>query len=433
MMFKTDTPMAHRVLEIPAQKISAMKGEKISDLRLVRIDPISKSISMPVWQMNEVTTSHVPYTSKVDLPSSGVAGTLDADDRLVVELKSAGIAATPELISSIKKQFSVNTGELIEVQVPLENNEFGYFYLFKAPHAATPKPVVTYKKGLFKTPYYSVQLDPENPINWGDFWYEGFSDSSKKTILDTMKIRMDGGVFTKFTPLRIDNDNLRSEVLDIIEGDLSTTIVMQIKVVVAGIRVMRLLVYFEAFPERFSIHAHADIPSIAKSVLVDPNLAISLDGNNLEGSRVQVAGMPGISATIDGTLSDEEKSMQKTGINPKQNWIWFSTGKNFDLFSYMEVPDNFPAEVSLEYQDDKTKKDKPERFVGASPNVGYLMTGLPAGQALIFHAHLYFLDKMPEANAVKFADVIRYNAELASKTYPIAWDIQLAELQQKRK
>lgn len=92
---------------------------------------------------------------------------------------------------------------------------------------------------------------------------------------------------------------------------------------------------------------------------------------------------------------------QKLG---KDNWIWFSSGRGFDVLAQLYFRDGMAVPAHLLYQDSLQLENKPERFPGQLPNVGFTMENLPIGEEFYFLARLYFSGDSEGMGASRYAN-----------------------------
>jgi hypothetical protein len=234
-------------------------------------------------------------------------------------------------------------------------------------------------------------MKQDNMLIWNDFFYKSFQTSSGKpeTLLDTLKIRMSAGLFSENARITLSNENLEPNIEEVIEGPLAWAVFASTTLHVARVPVMRMRNYFLLMPQQTDIHTRFTLPTVAKTILTPPTLSISMDGNQLYGSKLVTSWTGDKVGVTDGKLSDIEKTMVDTPLKG-QNWLWFGTGRGFDLLAQLEFLEGFERPVRLLYEDDAVLSNPPERFPGQLPNVGFTIEQLPIGKEFYFRAGLYF-------------------------------------------
>jgi hypothetical protein len=400
-----------QILSVEGRVLSELIGQSIEKIAVFSVNSEGKRNPI-AFQVNEKTTEGFTYFKEANIPLNGRLGILDETDEVIFMLRDTGKKLNYKEITE---------KNLIELAAETEDGP-RYAYVSQSQKKTVFPSKVSFNEqtGKIKSDYYELSLDKKNPINWKSFQYVSFIDKKKESILDTLKIRVKTGVFSRFTKITLDNDNLKAKLLSVKEGEITTTLLMKMQVVVANIPVMSLLLYMDAQPQQISIHSRADVPKIAKSVLVNPSMSLSLDGNNLWGSQVKTALSPD-AMIVDGVLSQQEQQLAKGGISNDNNWIWFGTGRGFDLLAYMSVPKHFDAPIKLLYEDSEKMIDQPERFLGQGPNLGYRIEDFTAGKVLVFQANLVFSDSMGSLTPEKFAAQIQFPPRLRKmNTYDVA-------------
>lgn len=210
-------------------------------------------------------------------------------------------------------------------------------------------------------------------------------------------------MFRENSRITLTNDNLEPKIEQIIEGPLAWQIYATTTLNVAKIPVMKIRNYFLLMPQQNDIHARFTLPLIAKTVLQDPHISISLDGNQLYGGKLVTSWTGNNVAVTDGKMSDSEKQMVGHPMSGN-NWIWFGTGRGFDILAQLDFREGFEAPARLLYQDDATLENPPERFPGQLPNVGFTIEQIPIGKEFNFLTRLFFSDNSDGLPPGKYAD-----------------------------
>jgi hypothetical protein len=230
-----------------------------------------------------------------------------------------------------------------------------------------------------------------NLFKWSDFYFRGFEgeNGERQSILDTLKLRLSAGLFGENNRVTLNNNNLDPKVKQVINGPLAALVYASTSVTVAKVPVLRINNYFLVMPRQMEIHSRFTLPGIAETVVKRPALDISLDGNGLYDSQLMTSWTGNHMAITDGRLSDAEKAMLNQPLRG-DNWIWFSTGRGFDLLAQLAFLKGFNTPARLLYQDDASLANEPERFPGQLPNVGFSLTDIPYGQEFYFVTRLFY-------------------------------------------
>jgi hypothetical protein len=388
--------LAH-TLEISARELPALTGQRMGTFGFYAVQ--NGSLEPIAHQWIRWSQEDTPYFKEDDeLHPSGNTDTINPRDRLMLRFEDGG----PQMATS-----QMVTKPLAEVAITY-NNQRRYFYVVKNPYRYNTKTLVTFDtdKMVIKTTHYALFMNKDNMLIWKDFFYKGYEslNGQPQSILDTMKLRLSAGIFSKHTRVTLTNDNLQPHIKQIIRGPLATLVYSDTSLKVAGIKVLSIHNYFVIQPNQTDIYARFTLPSAAKVVLNSPSVAISLDGNALYGSRLITSWTGNRVAVTDGRVSPVEKEMTDTPM-PLNGWLFFDTGNHFNLLAQLQFGNNLSVPVSLIYQDNAAQENKPERFPGQQPNVGFSMQDLPFGQLFSFMVELIY-NGDPVSDGVAYAHTI---------------------------
>lgn len=307
---------------------------------------------------------------------------IDPADRLLLRFEDGGGSLTGNTAEQIVAELAVQQGD-----------ETRLFYVAKNAYLQSTERYVQFDPDTLtiKSTDFALTMADNNLFKWNNFYFRGFEGKGGKpqSILDTLKLRLSAGVFGENNRLTLNNNNLDPKVQEIISGPLATLIYASTSVKVARVPVLRIDNYFLVMPRQFEIHSRFTLPGLAESVLKRPALDISLDGNDLYNSKLVTSWTGNNVAITDGTLSRSEQKMLSMPLQG-DNWIWFGTGRGFDLLAQLAFVKGFDTPVHLLYQDDAEQINEPERFPGQLPNVGFSLSDLPFGQEFYFITRLYY-------------------------------------------
>ncbi|MDX1802735.1 MAG: hypothetical protein R3292_01555 [Alcanivorax sp.] len=313
---------------------------------------------------------------------AGKPGIIDPQDRLLLRFEDGGDPLTVNPTEKVVAQLKITQG-----------NESRFFYVVANAYLQNTEHYVQFDPThmAIKSTDYALFTANHNLLMWNDFFYRGFKsdDGGRQSILDTLKLRLSAGLFGKNNRITLDNSNLDPKVEQVIRGPLATLIYANTSVKVARVPVLKIRNYFLVMPRRVDIHNRFTLPGIAATVLARPALDISLDGNHLTGSKLVTSWTGNHVAVTDGKLSASEKAMLAMPMKG-DNWLWFGTGRGFDLLAQLSFLKGFDSPVRLLYQDSDTLANPPERFPGQQPNVGFSLTDIPFGKDFYFVTRLFF-------------------------------------------
>ena len=307
---------------------------------------------------------------------------IDAEDRLLLRFEDGGPSLSGQTTESVVAQLAVTHGEQTRL-----------FYLVKNAYLQNTDRYIQFDPSTMtiKSTDFALTMADNNLFKWNNFYFRGFEgeNGQRQSILDTLKLRLSAGVFGENNRVTLNNNNLDPKVKQIINGPLAAMVYASTSVKVARVPVLKIHNYFLIMPQQVEIHSRFTLPGIADTVLERPALDISLDGNGLYDSKLVTSWTGNHVAITDGTLSESEKTMLTMPL-AGDNWIWFGTGRGFDLLAQLAFVKGFNTPVRLLYQDDANLVNEPERFPGQLPNVGFSLTDIPFGQEFYFVTRLFY-------------------------------------------
>ncbi|MED5431576.1 MAG: hypothetical protein VX920_04490 [Pseudomonadota bacterium] len=307
---------------------------------------------------------------------------IDAEDRLLLRFEDGGPSLSGQTTESVVAQLAVTHGEQTRL-----------FYLVKNAYLQNTDRYIQFDPSTMtiKSTDFALTMADNNLFKWNNFYFRGFEgeNGQRQSILDTLKLRLSAGVFGENNRVTLNNNNLDPKVKQIINGPLAAMVYASTSVKVARVPVLKIHNYFLIMPQQVEIHSRFTLPGIADTVLERPALDISLDGNGLYDSKLVTSWTGNHVAITDGTLSESEQTMLTMPL-AGDNWIWFGTGRGFDLLAQLAFVKGFNTPVRLLYQDDANLVNEPERFPGQLPNVGFSLTDIPFGQEFYFVTRLFY-------------------------------------------
>lgn len=369
------------IIELQGQQLPGLVGQPVGSYGFFAVKD---------GQLQPVAHQWVPWSledtpwfgSDDELRAAGKAGTIEPLTRLLLRFEDGGNRYVKSPANTVQP--------MAEIMV-YYNQQQHFFYVVKNPYLHNTKSYVTFDpvKMQIKTTHYALNMDPKNMLIWKDFYYKGYQspDGSRQSILDTMKLRLSAGVLAG--RITLTNDNLEPHIKEVINGPLAVLAYADTSLKVAGIKVLSIHNYFVIKPNQTDIYARFTLPGPAKLVLQSPAVSISLDGNALYGSRLSTSWTGSDTAITDSRVSVTEKRMIGMSM-PRNGWIYFDTGNQFSLLAQLQFSDNLNVPVSLVYEDNAAQENKPERYLGQQPNVGFSMKDLPFGQQFAFMVRLIY-------------------------------------------
>jgi hypothetical protein len=378
----TRAVVEQRVLELSAGDIPAANGLAVSGLSVVRWhdggwEPVP-------FQIDEMSEGDLVWFPEPGLARNGEPEVFDAADQLLMMFRDGGQRKPADA--------ELPQGRLLsELKAENEAGEPVWFYLVHGAAARSERRYVDHNlsSGVTRTPHYRLEVDPENELNWLALDYEDYTGEG--SIIDTLKMRMEAGVLTRFARVTLDNDNLEPRLAGFREGPIRSVMHLETRVVIAGIPVIKMHVQAYRYAGHYEAHTLADVPLIYRATLKQPSMSVSVDGHNQTGARVRTARSGDLEARVDGRMDDQERKLVSRGLSTDENWILFETDQRFMLLTFLEVgPDLKNIPLGLVYQDDQDLTVEPEQYPGQLPNVGYALEGWPPKSRMRFAVKLLF-------------------------------------------
>lgn len=367
------------------------------------------------FQVDEIDEHGMVWFDGSGFKRQGEAGIFDGADQLLMMYEDAGAERPAQAVPA--------SGQLLaEIKVAAPNNSDTFFYLVKnnAQRSATRYIEHDPATGVTRTPYYFLTTDPANELNWEHLGYEGYTGPADASIIDTLKMRMSGGIFFRFARMTLDNDNLKPRRRGFRIGPIRSVMHLETSVVFAGLPVMKMHVQAIRYPNHFEAHTYSRIPALYRRSVKAPQVVVSVDGNNLLGAKVRTAAGGELMAQVDGRIDVQELRLLERELSTDDSWIIFDSGNQFALLTELLVPKGLEGiPLQLVYQDDKELNNQPENYPGQLPNLGYALNGWPEANELNFSVRLLFFSQLPEQDLAAFA-ALRSGRALQITSRPVS-------------
>ncbi|MDY6942299.1 MAG: hypothetical protein SVU69_04725 [Pseudomonadota bacterium] len=385
------------VAVIKGEKLTALSGQATADYSVMAV--VDGQLAPIPYQFDDINERGFPYVPGGKFAINGTEGVLDAQDELVFMFKDTGPQASDEAKAAVE-------GTLVSELEVGDGKSTGYAYVVKGNSARSDKEYTHYDRetGVAKTDYWSLQMDPDSPLTWSDFKFKDFAED--RTILDTMKVRVRAKL--GFVRATIHNGLIPNEVLAVKNGPVRSIVEADASITILRIPLLTAGADFVIAPGSLQVPVLATIPSAA-AALSDLKIEISLDFHELEGAKIRSALGPE-EALVTGEKSDLA-SQQKVDL--ESNWLTGSHDKGFDILATFYLSEGFSPGLDILYMDDTTgdDPDKPERYKGSHPQVGYVVSDIPTGVDVDLGVNLYFADGIwegsdPTAEIEKYLDPV---------------------------
>ncbi len=367
-----------RVIILKAQQVEALAGKAFTNYSLMAVGE-GRLQAIP-FQFDDLSQIGQPYTGEKGAPVKGSVGKFDPDDEILFMFKDGGSKAGADVLANVQ-------GKVIAEIAVDDAGLTHYVYVVEGNGQRSDKDYIEYdaESYLIKSDYWTMQTDPKNPIVWSDYTFHSFKEDH--SILDTMKMRIGGKV--GFITLMLNNNNVIGTALGFRDGPIRDFLEMKAAVVLAGIPFINLKMGFKVTQSTLDAPAYAELPGVAKAIK-NPTIEISLDKHKLANAISRTALGPQEPAINDGKLSKQEEQMKVKGDHVNNTWLALSSQKGYDIMATLISSENFHPDLSVLYKEGK--EDKPERFKGADPQLGYYIRNLPLADPFFFQISLFYAE-----------------------------------------
>ncbi|MQX53951.1 hypothetical protein [Alcanivorax sediminis] len=377
-------------MQLSATQLDSANGLPLAELSLMRVE--NGRLTPVAFQFDEMSDHDMVWFDASGFDRKGEVNVLDGEDRLLAMLTDAGPRRPDDM--------EPDQGEVL---ADLEVANDCHFYLVKGNPERSENYYVSHdtNTGQTRTALYQLDVDPENELNWRYLSYRNYQGDG--SIIDTLKMRMSAGVLSRFTRMTLDNHNLRPQLVGHRVGPIRSVMHLRTRVVLAGIPVMTIQVQAMRYAAQYEAHTYAKVPELYRATLKEPEVSVTVDGNNQLGAKVYTHNFADAPVTVNGV--DDDLNFAGQPISMAENWILFDSDKAFTLLTELTVPEELMSvPLRLIYQDDSQLAVDPEQFTGQVPNLGYMLKGWPEQRELRFTVSMYFDSSMRGFQADEYAD-----------------------------
>ena len=366
---------------IKGAKLPTLLGKTSANYSIMAVSG-EALVAIP-FQFDDWNERGFPFVPGGTLKADGQEGIFEDKDELVFMLRDTGPQADETLKAAVE-------GKIISELAFKENGVERYAYVVEGNTQRSDKSYTHYdmKTGLIKTSKYSLQVDPDNLLSWSDMYYEGYH-GGKKTILDTMKLRVKAKLgFIKAT---INNNLIPNEVSAVKNGPVRSLIALDASISILGVGLADAGASVTVTDQTLQFPVYLTIPRAA-SILSDLSLEISLDFHDMDG--VPVRSELGPKEPVYAGDKTKGANPEDLSVNLENSWLSGSTGENWDIIAFFSGKEGFKPTLGALYKDSRfdKKADKPERFEGSHPHVGYKVNDIVFGQEIVIGIDLFFDD-----------------------------------------
>lgn len=386
-----------KAITLSADQLEPIKGKEFSNIT-VYAKQNDKLIPIP-FQFEEYSDKGFLFQGPTEGVDPTEVGVFNGRDLLVFMLRDSGTKALPEDFQQL---------DLITQVEIRDYDTTSYIYLIRNG-ARSSKRYVTYntETGLIEMPTALVHMNPKDLLDWGDIIPLGYDNDEAPSILDSIKVRISGSFMN--IPLKLDNKNLQAKLKNVYEGPVRMTLDAEFRAIILKIPIVRAHAQVHMDIHSANLFVNMSTPKAYSKWLKDPRVIVAIDGNALYGGFVQTSVTGNQSYYVDGEMSEEERQLENIPIDEDVSWIWLSSKDDFNVIGQFDVmsqeviidPDVY-TDVTVYYRDDKSLIDKPERFAGALPSLGYQMRGMPENESTAISYKVFFIDDMKPLGAGEY-------------------------------
>jgi len=333
------------------------------------------------FQFDDQNVNGLIYVPGGKILIDGKEGILDPQDELAFMLEDSGQKASDLELANAEGQL------IAEISIDVNESRQQYVYLFKDNPDRSNKFYTHFDQttGLLTTKKFSQQFDPKSILIWENYYYSDFIEKNK-TLLDSAKIRVK--VKLGLLKVTLNNTQLPNKIVGVKNGPVRSVIEMDASLAVFGRDIIAAGGNLTATKNSLHFAVEATTPKAVGFIKDNLLIEYSYDFNKLDGMKFTSA-LASDKIIIAGV---EKEKPDLNSINLEHNWFSGSTGKGWDFVGFFQRNVNFDGEIQLLYKDKSMgdEYDEPERFPGSSPQIGYYISGVPAGTKFRFGIDFYY-------------------------------------------
>lgn len=328
------------------------------------------------FQFDDLSAAGLPCVPGGRLLPAGRAGVLDPGDELAFMLKDTGPRASAAQLAG--------AGDAVAEIALTEGGTTRYAYILKGAAARSDTRYALYDtdSGLLRAEHWQLQIDPVQPLIWSDLWVDSFRQ--QRSVLDTMKLRVHARL--GLLSARLTNDQLASRVIAVANRPVRSIVETEAVFRVFGIKILTATIVLVASADALAIPVVASIP-VSAGLLSALRIELSLDFQQLEGASVRSASTP-------AALRVGEPARHPLLVDQRLNWLAGSHPDGLDVIGRLTIANTAAVTLAAIYRDaaNGDPDDRPERFAGSHPQLGWALTDLPTGGEVALVVDLYFGD-----------------------------------------
>ncbi|MEE4252238.1 MAG: hypothetical protein V2I38_16740, partial [Alcanivoracaceae bacterium] len=299
--------LQHTVIILTPVELAQLRGMPLDQLSVMVWS--GENFTPVPFQLDEMDRLDMVWFAENDFDRRGQKGVFDGADQLLLMLRDAGFVA-PQGQQPEQGEIAAR----INLDTPAGISHV--FYVVRGNAQRSSRSYVSHdpNSGVTSTDHYVLTTDPDNELNWRHLGYSGYRGRADASLIDTLKMRMSGGVLFRFPRITLDNNNLRPVMTGFRIGPIRSVMHLETRVVFAGLPMMKLHVQAHRYANHYEAHSYARIPPLYRSTLKQPQVSVSIDGNGLMGALVRTARGGDLLATVDGSMDASEQEIVRRGL-----------------------------------------------------------------------------------------------------------------------
>ena len=372
----------HVVVKLDAKYLFDYGQSSVNQYQMFSV--VDNALEPVPFQIDEYNQDGFVYFEEMSFHSEGIVGVLDGFDKLLFMYSDAGT----DQFGADRLSHLVDSAEILavdEIEITFSDSK-RYVYLVRFDNKGVDADYSNHlgyiksspSHGEYKTDYFTLQFNAEDPLAWQNFYYHSFSGEKTKPLFDGLKIRLVGSVGSQLTRLTLNNRNIKANIIGARDGAIRSTLQLEADLSFMKFALMKVYLQAQIYRDAIIVYTWFDKrPKISNVLFRNPVVYVTLDGNNLLGSTVETTQYPyGQGVMVDGQMSEREFGFVKAHDSMSNPWLRFKTDNNFNVTARFIAPQKFEVGLGLVYEDDAKRKNKPERFLGQLPNVGYKVSDI---------------------------------------------------------
>ena len=386
-----------KVITLRVEQLEVIANQSFADVTVYAMKQ-DKLVPIP-FQFEEYSDLGFLFQGMADGVDPADVGVFNKDDLLVFMLGDSGVEAGDK-----------NKGDL-DIISKIQINDYeatSYIYLVRNGERSK-KSYVSYdlESGVIDARSAQIHMNPKDLLDWGDVLPVGYSNKEAPSILDSIKIRIRGTFMN--IPLKLDNDNLEAKLKHVYAGPVRMTLDAEFRAVILRIPVIKAHAQVHMDVHSANLYVNMSTPKSYSKYLKDPYIIVAIDGNALYGGFVKTSVSGDEFFMVDGLMEEKEEALSGIPIDEDVSWIWLSSKEDFNIIGQFDVlaqdvliDEEAYTDISVYYRDDKTLEDKPERFAGALPSLGYRINGMPENESTAISYKILFIENMNSLGAGEY-------------------------------